>query len=81
MIIPKVRDTLKILDINIYMIILKVRDLLSSFFALIIDDYTREITQQEMSLIINYSQTCIKRSPLGQRKSGFVRPGDLLKEC
>jgi hypothetical protein len=27
-----------------------------------------------------YSQTCIKRSPLGQRKSGPVKTGDLLKE-
>jgi hypothetical protein len=32
-----------------------------------------------------YSQTCIKRSPLGQRKSGLIhvniyKTGDLLKE-
>ena len=27
-----------------------------------------------------YNQTCIKRSPLGQRQSGLFRTGDLLKE-
>jgi hypothetical protein len=27
-----------------------------------------------------YSQTCNKRSPLGQRQSGLFRTGDLLKE-
>jgi len=31
--------------------------------------------------ISNYSQTCIKRSPLGQRKSGLIMmTDDLLKE-
>ena len=34
--------------------------------------YNIERKQQQQQLVI-YSQACIKRSPLGQRKSGLIR--------
>jgi hypothetical protein len=33
-----------------------------------------------LNKVCKYSQTCIKRSPLGKRKSRFIRQRDLLKE-
>jgi hypothetical protein len=39
------------------------------------------IISLQIVLEMIYSQTCIKMSPLGQRKSGLNRTGDLLKEA